>query len=203
MEQLQRDKGKGNVLCNGPRRKYFTPNGLYTIGCNFPPIPVDATCIVDRNVIRSWVEGKVEMLTKNFVLTRAAIETLNEKPSKEFISRPENAISILGHFNLARNYYSSGHWAAFAMIRLGYTELDIYGCDSFWEMNIGSYTDNFIEKGKPLHNPKFATEWRKSWHRLSREEGKGVKFNFINEIKENGEVISESIYVDRKTRLDP
>lgn len=200
MEQRQRDKGKGNVLCNGPRMKYYTPNGLYTMGCNYPPVEVDATSIIDREVIRKWATGTVEMRTNTVVLNRASLETLKEH--KRFFQLPENTIHILGTFNILRNYYSSGHWAAMAMIKLGYTELDIYGCDSWWDIDIGSYTDNFIEKGKPNYNPKFVGEWRKSWHRMSREEGKGVTFNFIDKI-ENGKVISDSIFVDRKAQLDP
>lgn len=201
MDQLPKNKGKGNVLCNGPRMQYYTPNGLFTIGCNFPPVPVDVTSIIDREVIRTWAKGKVKMMTNKVVFNRAAIETYKE--CRKYFSQEENKIQILGTFDVIRSYYSSGHWAAYAMIRLGFTELDIYGCDSFWTTNIGSYTDNFIEKGKPLDNPKFAGEWRKSWNRLAMEEGKGVIFNFIDKIEEDGTVVKETIHYDKKFRPDP
>ena len=199
VEQLPRNKGKGNVLCNGPRRKYYTPNGLYTMGCNFPPVAVDATSIIDREVINTWVAGKAPMLTNTVVLNNATTETV--KQNRKYFA--QNTIHILGTFNVLRNYYSSGHWAAFAMIKLGFTDLDIYGCDSWWDIDIGSYTDNFIEKGKPNYNPKFVGEWRKSWDRLAREEGKGCAFNFIDRIEEDGTVVKETLYYDRKTQFDP
>jgi len=199
MEQLNRNKGKGNVLGNGPRWKYFKPNGLYTMGCNFPPLEVDCTSIIDREVIRKWATGTVDMRTDKVILNRASSETMKEH--RKFFQ--QNTVHVIGTINVLRNYYSSGHWAAYAMIKLGYTELDIYGCDSWFEVDIGSYTDNFVEKGKPNYNPKFVGEWRKSWNRLAQEEGKGVTFNFIDRVEEDGTVISDTLYVDRKTQLDP
>jgi len=201
MDQLPKNRGRGNVLCNGPRWKHYKPNGLYTMGCNFPPVPVDATSIIDRDVIRVWATDNVKMLTNKVVLNRASSETIKEH--RRFFSLEQNTIKVLGTVNVLRNYYSSGHWAAYAMIRLGFTELDIYGCDSYFDVDIGSYTDNFVEKGKPNYNPKFVGEWRKSWKRLSQEEGKGVTFNFIDKIEEDGTVVKEVLYVDRKAQLDP
>lgn len=199
MEQLPRNKGKGNVICNGPRWKYYKPNGLFTFGCNFPPVSVDAASIIDREVVHTWARGQVEMLTDQFVFNSATTEAF--KQERKFFA--QNKVHILGTFNVLRNYYSSGHWAAYAMIKLGFTELDIYGCDSYFDIDIGSYTDNFIEKGKPNYNPKFVGEWRKSWDRLAQEEGKGVTFNFIDRIEDDGNVIKETLYYGRKHQPDP
>lgn len=200
-EQQPRVRGKCNILCNGPRMKYYKPNGLYTMGCNFPPVKVDSSCIIDRAVVDKWASGEVDMLADSFVFSKAALEVF-QTYKKVWVQRSQQ-INYLGRFSVIRDYYSSGHWATYACIKMGYTEFDIYGVDSFWEVDISSYTDNFIEKGKPVINPKFAGAWRKSWNRLAMEEGKGCTFNFIDKIEEDGTVVKETIQYERNFRPDP
>jgi hypothetical protein len=200
MEQLARNKGRANLLCNGPRFKHYKPNGLYTMGCNFPPVPVDCSSVIDRNVIHEWVKHPNYMKDcDHFIFGRATLETFKEY--RKFFS--EHKIHIVGTHTVLRSYYSSGHWGAYGLMKLGYTEIDIYGCDTMFTQNIESYTDKFVEKGKSLINPKFTGEWRKSWDRIAQEEGKGVIFNFIDEIKEDGTVIKKTIHYDKKHRPDP
>lgn len=203
MEQLRRNKGAGNVLCNGPRWVQYKPDDRFTMGCNFPPCEVDATSIIDRAVITKWAHEPKLMKTHRIVLGKAAMDTMRQKPEATlFQTHPK--ITLMGWHKLYRSYYSSGHWAVYAMCRLGYEELYIYGCDSMFEGTIESTTDDIIEKGKDIHDLKWVGEWRKAWNRLASEEGKGVKFYFVDGRDENDQpIIGKTIFFDRKYRPDP
>lgn len=74
---------------------------------------------------------------------------------------------------------SSLHYAAMYMISLGYTKLNIYGCDSWFDVTnyLDSYTDIFMDK--PQNMPaRIGVHWRDEWIKMKKQHAK-VEFNFI------------------------
>jgi hypothetical protein len=78
-------------------------------------------------------------------------------------------------------YDSSGHVACSKLIELGYTEIDIFGCDSWFEDVTDSYTHQFTDT-RPKDRSKHIVGWRKRWETIMAGNPE-VKFNFIRKIK--------------------
>lgn len=74
---------------------------------------------------------------------------------------------------------SSGHYAAMFMIYKGFKELNIYGCDSWFDTN--NYRDSFTDSkiNKPINFVKdLGTHWKKQWELMILQH-KHIVFNFI------------------------
>jgi hypothetical protein len=78
-------------------------------------------------------------------------------------------------------YDSSGHVATSKVIQLGYDEIDIYGCDSWFEDNTDSFTHQYVD-GRPQDRSKHIVGWRKRWETIMNS-NPDVKITFIGEPK--------------------
>ena len=162
---------KTALLCNGPSRvKYHsTVSYKYVIGCNIPWTVVDATVIMDVNVLQ-----RIKDPIKLFVSRKAWIECPNKIKDK-----------LIGHlsaiFDPLPEYDSAGHAACRKLLELGATEIDIFGCDSWFTNNTESYTHQFVDS-RSTDMTKNISVWRSRWYDLMDRNPK-VVFNFIGEPK--------------------
>lgn len=157
------------VLGNGPSRVAFKSDlGYnYTIGCNVPWTHVDFTVILDKEILERVAP------THRFYCSRDAWRELHKK---------ENYIAFLIElFDKIPEYDSSGHAATRIAIKLGAKEIDIYGCDSWWENNTESYTHKYVD-GRCEDMTKNVSAWRVNWYKLMSSHP-DVKINFIGEPK--------------------
>jgi hypothetical protein len=163
------------LLCNGPSRVAFKSREGYTyvMGCNIPWADVDGTTIVDVAVIRNFATVNYRKIDLH--ITRECYNILggfkkdgirlNELLDCKIIPKPND-------------FYSSGHMAALSLIEKGYTDIDIYGCDSYFEEVIDSFTWQFVPTyANDKHKAKQIIEWRKNWASIKID--KNVKLNFI------------------------
>jgi len=157
------------LLGNGNSRILFTQADTYDyiIGCNIPWRQVDATVVMDVNVLEKFKEPV------RFYCSRNAWRELNKRDRFT-----EHLIEI---FDSLPDYDSTGHAAARIVLGLGAKQIDIYGCDSWFENNTESYTHQFVDS-RSENMVKHVSVWRSRWYELMAKHQE-VKFNFIGENK--------------------
>jgi hypothetical protein len=163
------------VLCNGPSRSAYNPNTeyAYRIGCNIPWTKVDCTVVLDEEIVRKWAKQQDLIDVPTYFSVNAWRETYSTRIRDTFFRKYMVEV-IKPHYP----YHSSGHNAAEIVIKLGYKELDIYGCDSWFSQNVDSYTRQFI-KSTTQNTPDMHTAgWRKRWKDIIAA-NPDVKINFI------------------------
>lgn len=167
---------KGAVVGNGPSRTRFSnPNGYnYTIGCNIPWTKVDATVILDGNVIERWTRDLTLISCPAFFTVRAW-QTADEYKIREYIINNNLFIDLMPD---APELFSSGHVAAQIMCENEFTELDIYGIDSMFKYTVESFTNTLVDDHNPDSEMQRIVNWRKNWEKLQSDYPE-VSFNFV------------------------
>lgn len=160
---------KCNILGSGSRRSLFNPDSLTSVGCNIPYATVEYTVLFDTeivDVLPCQVEYKLLVHKRVFSYLKNSRPHLLAKVDKVF------------EYSTSGYKLSSGHHAANCMIKKGYTELNLYGMDAWFEPKNweNSYTDKYIaKKPGPL---EMGRAWRDGWQ-LMMKQNPSVKFNFI------------------------
>jgi hypothetical protein len=167
------------VLCNGPSRVLYEPSTEYgfIIGCNIPWTKVDATVVLDEQVVRAWAKNPDLITVPVYFSVKAWAETDGIKKRDFF--RPFLIKTITPKYP----YHSSGHNAVEQVIAKGYTNIDIFGCDS-WFSTVGrSYTRTHIKDGGIVDGDMRHIEgWRNRWKEIMDKHPE-VTLNFIGESK--------------------
>lgn len=160
---------KAAVLCNGNSRILFTSDDRYSylIGCNIPWRQVNASVVLDVNVLERW-----ENPCPFYVSVTAWRELHKRQRFEQY---------FLGFVDTFPEHDSSGHAATRKLIELGYNEIDIYGCDSWFTENTDSYTHQWIDS-RSIDSSKQVSIWRKRWNEII-DNNPDVNINFIGEVK--------------------
>jgi len=164
------------VLCNGPSRSAYNPDKeyAYRIGCNIPWTKVDCTVILDPQMVKVLIRD-ISLIDCKVYFSQDVMEYVDQIGAKQLFD-------ILGIIQKTQKGLSSGNLACLKAVELGYTDIDIYGADSFTTGNIRnntvdkSYTRNFIDSDSMNMSP----DWRLNFTRMI-ESNPEVKFNFIKE----------------------
>ena len=160
------------LLGNGNGRRYFPDTDdrySYLIGCNIPWRQVNSTVILDVNILE-----RLSQPVKFYASRKAWLECSNKSKDK-LIGYLIEVIDVLP------DYDSSGHAAARQLIKLGATEIDIYGCDSWFVNDTESYTHQWVDS-RSIDMSKNVSVWRARWYELMANHPQ-IKFNFIGEPK--------------------
>ncbi len=171
---------KAALLCNGPSRFAFkSKEGYnYVMGCNIPWCDVDGLTMIDVSVARYYATN--ELPSCQVFLSDICWNVLKGF-RKDGIKLTDYLISknLLGAIvDTPKEFYSTGHIAALQLIELGATEIDIYGCDSYFEEVIDSITWQYVPStASDKHKAKQIIEWRKNWAFIQNENN--IKMNFI------------------------
>ena len=176
-----------NVLGNGDHA------GLYEKGtdgelvvCNMPPISltkeeVYASCMVDFKMMEALEKGEVKLDEYDWVLGRRPRRWMEVKPSfylkysqniKGFHTYVPPYAQLPGHkLSEAATNYSCGHMAVdYACRTMKATEVHLYGFDAMFDMNLSSFTDNFLKSDRSALNVhRMASNWRPIWSGFFRE----------------------------------
>lgn len=169
---------KAACLCNGPSRVSYVPSTDYSfvIGCNIPWTDCDATIIVDEGIIKLWNDDPELVKSKVVYSERswAFAQTLNKPIFNE---------RCLGVRKVKdKQSHSSGHVAVEVLIEMGYTDIDVYGCDSWFNLREGdSYTRKYVPISSPnqeLRSYGRQQGWKLRWQRII-ESNPNVKITFI------------------------
>lgn len=168
---------KAAVLGNGPSRcLYTTPDQYeYVIGCNVPWTNVTANIICDETVVQYWHKNYSNYKHKTFLAERAWREVQRLNFADEMRSL------LLDVVDMHEGYDSSAHVAVKKLIDLGYTEIDVYGCDSRFSDDYKSRTNNYIRS--KVNSPReLAKTWNKNWDEIIQS-NPSVTITFIGESK--------------------
>ena len=163
------------ILGNGPSRKSYNSNYSnynFVLGCNIPWTKVDATVILDKEIIR-YLSTHPELIKfKIYFGVDAWRYTDGIKKRQLFINYFEGLVTPKYPF------YSSGHMAIDIVLKLGYSEIDIYGCDSWFLNTLDSNTHQYANTAQTKGAIKCIEAWRARWNKMIVN-NPGVKFNFI------------------------
>jgi len=161
------------LLCNGPSRVSYKGSEGYDhiIGCNVPWAFVHSTVIFDKEIINYYWKHPELIQFKIYFSRQAWRYTDSIKKRKLFIDHFGDILDPEYPF------YSSGHGALSVLIKMGATEVDIYGCDSWFEYDLSSYTHQFANNAFADHK-KCVDAWRNRWNNFIIN-NKQVKINFI------------------------
>ena len=173
---------KAALLCNGPSKIAYDPATPYDyrIGCNVPWSEVDSTVIVDYSIIFEWNKKRDLIKVPAYISQRAFSEvahcrsTPNEIPHRDFF---KNQLIEIVH--PLPEHDSSGHVACLVLMKKGFTEIDIYGCDSWFEQTTVSSTWDIIITARNPNDMKKVKGWRDRWHTLMKKYPE-IKVNFID-----------------------
>ena len=167
---------KAAVVCNGPSRFAFQENLKYnyTIGCNIPWTNVNATVILDSNVIERWSRSP-ELISCPAFFTTRAWRSADEVKFRNYILDNKLFIELIPDHP---EFYSAGHVAALIVCNKGYTDLDIFGVDSMFEDTVESFTNTLINDHNPDSEKQRINNWRFIWNKLQND-FPNVSFNFI------------------------
>jgi hypothetical protein len=160
------------LLCNGPSRVDYPGNEGYdyVIGCNIPWTVVDATVVIDEKVVALWAKDHDLIKPKAYFSTNAWRYTDEIKQRNFFQSK------FLGIFESLKERDSSGHAAARLLIKKGYTDIDVWGADSWFEQTIVSSTHKIIPNLNDDHDRKFVDQWRANWKSLMEKPNVNINF---------------------------
>lgn len=161
------------VLCNGPSRSAYDPNTeyAYRIGCNIPWTKVDCTVILDEEVVRLWNRDHTLIDVPVYFSVKAWRETAS-------LGRAFFEPYLIQLVEPRPEYDSSGHVACTQLIKLEYTDIDIYGCDSWFTQNVHSYTHQFVNSNTVYTADRHVIGWRNRWKEIMNA-NPNVKLNFI------------------------
>lgn len=145
---------KTAILGNGPSRILYNSENDFdlVIGCNIPWTKVDATILCDREI--------VDVIKNDFILIQVPVIISNivYERMKEF--RIVESFTILDVFK-PKEWHNAAHYAADYLMTKEVEEIQIYGCDSIFENDLSSVTDEKIEK--KMDSDRFIRQWRKVW----------------------------------------
>jgi len=167
---------KAAVICNGPSRFAFQESleYNYVIGCNIPWIKVDATVILDGNIIHKWAQD-LKLISCPVFFTTRAWRITDEVKIREYIENNNLFIDLMPDYP---EHFSSGHIAALIMCENDFTELDIFGVDSMFKDTVESFTNTLVYDHNPDSEQQRIVAWRKYWDKLQNDYP-DVTFNFI------------------------
>jgi hypothetical protein len=135
----------------------------------------DATVLLDTALIDLWHKDPT-LINTNVYYSKHAWAYSQTLGSSIFAERFLQAREIKD-----KNSRSSGHVAVDIMIELGYTDIDVYGCDSWFASSVDSYTRKFIPMSSPNQEVRAAMQvktWRVQWN-LLMEKNRHVNINFM------------------------
>ena len=195
------------LLGNGPSRKFYDPSKVYDyrLGCNIPWADVDATLILDENIIKLWDKDH-DLIKVPVYISREAWRYGDElKTFRPFIKQNKLLISIVD--KIPKSNESSGNVAARKLVELGYKRIDVYGCDAAVTAspghNINSYTRKFISGINMITELKTSKQYRDK----ALEEGLAIEvrpnflmFNVLDNARLSFETYEEYKFRQKVTR---
>lgn len=164
---------KAALLCNGPSRELFESQSKldydYIMGCNIPWTDVHSTVILDIEVADYLTEHR-PLLKYPIWFGRDAWREIHRK------ERTKIGTYFKGIVDKTEGE-STGHVGLRKLIEEGYDDIDIFGCDSYFELSNKSSTHTFV-KNVPGNIARQIELWRTHWdniidHRID------VSVNFI------------------------
>lgn len=154
--------------------------------CNMPPLPltpyeVFASCMVDFKIMGALERGEIHLDHYDWILGTRPRRWMEKNPTF-YLKYSQNIKGFHTHVPPyarlpgqkladAASNYSCGHMAVdYACRVMRATEVHIYGFDAMFDMNLASYTDNFLKADRSALNVhRMASNWRPIWSKFFEE----------------------------------
>ena len=143
--------------------------------CNVPPFPVErvyATFIVDFKMMKAIFEGAVNLDDYSWILGRRPQSYMELNP-QFLVQHAKRVKAYYTHVPdyAVLTYMNAGLTAAhYACSKLGCTELDLYGFDSIFDMELYSHTDRYVPADRSEYTLHMIVPlWRQIWKDLFAE----------------------------------
>ena len=171
-----------HVIGNGDSADLYnkTERKGLKLACNVPPFEVNgiyASCIVDFKMMKAITEGVIDV-PGEWVLGFRPKVWMEQHPAFYIKRSPQIKEFFTVKPKYVANYtdFNCGHMAVYyAIKKFNPTEINIYGFDSIFDMNLRSTSDFFmISDRKANNNVRLNTNWRPIWENM---------FNEFNSIK--------------------
>jgi len=178
---------KVNVLGNGDHATMFErgSSGLLLV-CNMPPMELDkeevyGSCMVDFKMMTALQDKSVQLDMYDWILGTRPRRWMEKNPTfymkyaqniKGFHTYLPTYAQLRGQkLEDAATNYSCGHMAVdYACRVIQATEVHLYGFDSMFDMNLDSFTDNFLQSDRSALNVhRMASNWRPIWQKFFQE----------------------------------
>ncbi len=164
-----------HIIGNGDAATMYKPAKGLKITCNLPPFEVAntyTTCMVDFKMMKAIAEGSV-VVPGDWVLGARPKKFMELNPTFYM----KHAAQIKEYYTelpkYAGNYtnFNCGHLAAhYTANKLGCDEINMYGFDSMFDMNMRSYSDLFLVSDREANNNvRLTNNWRPIWSDLFKE----------------------------------
>lgn len=148
---MQETKKSANVIGNGASKKFFVPNGWFTVTCNLEfGFGYDAVSMIDPQPV-VWLD------THRPKINRPIWCRENVKSLAVVKQLPYQFEVVYRH----RHRMNSGHHAVGRLIELGYTDIHLWGFDSIWTDSLESLMDQHIPRS--YRKATLKTEWHQHW----------------------------------------
>ena len=151
----------GHVIGNGPSRDKFQKFDLndFVIGCNLSrdEYSVDLTAVIDPGMIEYIMSNQIEL--PPLIVTQGVKRKINKSNWQPKVSYT---------FDQRAKGNSSGHFATQYLIDRGYTHIHLWGCDSYFEDTVESFTHTEAEFEQPVNQNNYK-RWRNAWHEMFKQ----------------------------------
>lgn len=140
--------------------------------CNLPPFPVRdayASCIVDFKMMMAIAKGEIDVpgewvlgwRPKIFMEKNPMFHMKRAGQIKEFFTKKPDYVANYTDFNC-------GHMATYyALNKFNPTEINLYGFDSIFDMNLRSSSDFYMNSDRNApQNVKLNGNWRPIWQSM-------------------------------------
>jgi hypothetical protein len=171
-----------NILGNGPSRKSYSPNGLTNIGCKVPWAPAEFTIIKTLPVINKLISTPTLIpLATKLILLRTVFDYIIKNNFELHFKNRIADVYDLGLYELTNSVQDACLW----VIKQGITEINIYGCDSYFGDTdlTDSYshlegTEHYLDKTAVEIVEEKMQSWKNQWEIIVTY-NPNIKFNFI------------------------
>jgi len=193
-----------HVIGNGDSCHLYEKNkrtGL-KLTCNIAPFPVQdvyASCIVDFKMMKSITFGEIDVPGEWILGFRPKI-WMDKNPAFYMKRAGQIKEFFLQKPDYVKNYtdFNCGHMATYyAIKRLKAEEINLFGFDSIFDMNLRSTSDFYQSSSRdPNNNVRLNTNWRPIWENMFSEfnDIKFILHHFHKDIKikigQNVEIVS-------------
>jgi hypothetical protein len=164
-----------HLIGNGDNALLYKPAPGLKFACNVPPFHVEdmyATFIVDFKMCKAIQEGSV--LPPGEWICGARPKKFSEMHPGWYMKYAQNIKTFyLTLPKYAENYtdFNCGHMGAhYIASRIKPDEINLYGFDSMFDLNLRSYSDTILNSDRGnMNNVRLSNNWRSIWPKMFEE----------------------------------
>jgi hypothetical protein len=160
---------RAHVVGNGPSHVDFAKINEtdYVVGCNLPVVQCDVTAVIDLRFTYTVYNKKIKIPCPAVVTQKVKLHLLKNPQTKMGGIVPIDTFAKYDQYNASS--LSSGHHAVLWLIKQGYNEIHVWGCDSIATRSLESTTDSLIPisiKSSKQHCLAHTEKWISMWKKI-------------------------------------